>query len=141
MKADAKTEKAILGLLKGFSDNFSLKDIDGTLSLFAEGADVVMLGSEDWEMGVGSKNLRPVFQKLFSRKESFSWDWKWHTVSSSGSVAWVLATGDIHTHTGKADVPAPYRLSAVFEKQGDKWLLMQFHGSQPVITAVFDNSL
>ena len=134
MKADAKTEKAILGLLKGFSDNFSMKDIDGVLSLFAEEVDVVMLGSEDWEMGVGSKNLRPVFQRLFSRKESFSWDWTWHTVSSSGSVAWVVATGDIHTRTGKTEALAPYRLSAVFEKRGDKWLWMQFHGSQPVIT-------
>src|ERR1700734_2226440 len=112
MKADAKTEKAILGLLKGFSDNFSMKDIDGVLSLFAEEADVVMLGSEDWELGVGSKNLRPLFPRLFSREESFSWDWKWHSVSSSGSVAWVVATGEIHTRSGKTDVPAPYRVSA-----------------------------
>jgi ketosteroid isomerase-like protein len=132
VKADVKTEKAILGLLKGFSDNFSMKDIDGMLSLFADEADVVMLGSEDWEMGLGSKNLRPVFKRLFSRKETSRWEWKWRSVSSSGAVAWVLATGDVHTQSGKSETLSPYRLSAVFEKRGDKWLWMQFHGSEPM---------
>ena len=133
MKADAATEKAVLGLLKAFSDNFSMKDIDGMLSLFAQEADVVMLGSEDWEMGVGHRNLRPVFKRLFSRKETSWWEWKWYTVSSGGSVAWALATGDVHTKTGKTETRSPYRLSGVFEKRGDKWLWVQFHGSEPVI--------
>lgn len=132
MKADAKTEKAILSLLKGFSDCFWTKDIDGVLSFFAQEADVVMLGSEDWEMGVGYKNLRALFTRLLSRDETYRWEWKWHSVSTSGSVAWVLATGDCRTSTGKTETPSPYRLSAVFEKRGDKWLWMQFHGSEPM---------
>ena len=31
MKADAKTEKAILSLLGGFSDSFSRQDVEGAL--------------------------------------------------------------------------------------------------------------
>ena len=131
MRADAMTERAILGRLKAFSDNFMIRDIDGMLSLFALEADVVMLGSEDWEMAAGHKNLRPLFKRLFSRKETTWWVWKLHSVSATGPVAWVLATGEAHARAGKSETVPPYRLSAVFEKRGYGWLWMQFHGSEP----------
>ncbi|MDG6995384.1 MAG: nuclear transport factor 2 family protein [Nitrososphaerota archaeon] len=36
----------------------------------------------------------------------------------------------IQSHDGKSEV-SPYRLSAVFEKRNSRWLIMQYHGSEP----------
>jgi len=135
MKADAETERAVLALLRGFSDSFAKKDVDGALSLFARDAEVVMMGSEDWEMGVGYEGIRTVFKRLLSRRETYSWDWRWRAVSMSGSVAWVLATGDCRTRTGTTEALSPYRLSGVFEKRGEGWFWVLFHGSEPMPAA------
>jgi uncharacterized protein (TIGR02246 family) len=134
MKADTATENDVIGLLKRWSDSFAAKDLEGILALFAPDADVTMLGSEDWEMGVGPDALRSVYKHLFSRGDSATWEWKWHQVSSSGSIAWLLATGVVHVKSVTAETSGPYRLSAVFEKTEDKWLWMQFHGSEPMVT-------
>jgi uncharacterized protein (TIGR02246 family) len=132
VKADAATEDAVMALLKRWSDCFSSKDLEGILSLFAKDADVTMLGSEDWEMGVGPEKVRSLYAHLFTRGDSATWEWKWHQVSSSGSVAWMLATGVAHIKGPKGEVSGPYRLSAVFEERDGKWLWMQFHGSEPM---------
>jgi len=135
MKADAKTEKAILSLLGGFSDSFSRQDVEGALGLFSPDAEVVMMGSEDWETGVGRENIRSVFKRLLSRRETYRWEWKWHMLAESGSVAWILAKGECHTRAGKTETVSPYRLSGVFEKRGDSWLWVLFHGSEPMPAA------
>ncbi|MGA2663765.1 MAG: nuclear transport factor 2 family protein [Nitrososphaerales archaeon] len=135
MKADAETERVVLALLRGFSDSFGAKDVDGALRLFARDAEVVMMGSEDWEMGVGYEGIRAVFNRLLSRTETYRWDWRWRAISTSGSVAWVLATGDCHTRNGETETLSPYRLSGVFEKRGETWLWVLFHGSEPMPTA------
>jgi hypothetical protein len=135
MKADAKTEEAILGKLRGFSESFSKQDVEGALGLFATDAEVVMMGSEEWEMGVGSENIRSVFKRLLSRRETYRWEWKWHTLAASGSVAWILANGECHTRAGKTETVSPYRLSGVFERRGDRWLWVLFHGSEPMPAA------
>jgi ketosteroid isomerase-like protein len=135
MKADSSTEKAIVGMLREWSDSFSAKDLEGILALFAPDADVTMLGSEDWEMGVGPDALRAVYTRLFTRGDSATWEWKWHQISSSGSAAWMLATGIVHVNNGADEISGPYRLSAVFERQGEGWVWMQFHGSEPAKTS------
>jgi hypothetical protein len=135
MKADVKTDEAIMGLLRGFSDSFSKQDVEGALGLFAPDSEVVMMGSEDWEMGMGLENIRRVFKRLLSRRETYRWEWKWHMLAVSGSVAWILAKGECHTRAGKTETVSPYRLSGVFEKRGDRWFWVLFHGSEPMPAA------
>jgi uncharacterized protein (TIGR02246 family) len=133
MNADSGTEDAVIGMLKKWSDSFSAKDLEAILALFAPDADVTMLGSEDWEMGIGPDALRSVYEHLFSRGDSATWEWKWHQVSSSGSTAWLLATGVVHIASAAGATSGPYRLSSVFEKREGRWLWMQFHGSEPMV--------
>jgi ketosteroid isomerase-like protein len=135
MRADAETEEAILGLLRGFSDNFSKQDVEGALELFATDAEVVMMGSEEWELGVGRENIRGFFKRLLSRSETYRWEWKWHMLAVSGTVAWILAKGECHTRAEGTETVSPYRLSGVFEKRGDTWLWVLFHGSEPMPAA------
>jgi ketosteroid isomerase-like protein len=131
VKADPKTERGILGMLKAFSDHFSVRDIDGMLSLFSHGSEVVMVGSEEWEMGTGYSSLRPIFTRLFTRPEAQRWEWKLRSVATTGSVAWVFATAEVRTKLGRRETVTPYRLSAVLEKKGDGWLFVLFNGSEP----------
>jgi uncharacterized protein (TIGR02246 family) len=132
MKADSGTEDAVVGMLKKWSDSFATKDLEAVLALFARDADVTMLGSEDWEMGIGPEALRAVYTRLFTRGDSATWEWKWHQVSSSGSTAWLLATGVVRVKGGDSETSGPYRLSAVFERREGRWVWMQFHGSEPM---------
>jgi ketosteroid isomerase-like protein len=135
MEADADTKNAVFGLLETWSRLFAAKDLEGILALFSSDADVTMMGSEDWEMGIGPDRVRAIYTRLFTRGDSATWEWKWHQVSSSGSIAWLLATGIVSVTKAGVETSGPYRLSAVFEQKNGRWYWMQFHGSEGVVTA------
>ncbi len=134
MNADADTETAVLGMLSKWSGSFTKRDLGGVLGLFSRDADVSMFGSWDWEVAVGPDALRALYTRLFALDESISWEWKTHRVSSSGTVAWLFATGFVHARKGEKVSSGAYRLTAVFEKRDGTWTWVQFHGSEPVAT-------
>jgi len=133
MKADAATETAIKKILEDLSDSLSSRDVQRALGLFASDADIVLLGSEEGEKAIGSRELENFLGRLFSRPMAYSLEWMWFLVSMEGSVAWVVAEGFVHARTADQHVSSPYRLTMVLVKRGDKWLIMHWHGSEPVI--------
>jgi len=54
-------------------------------------------------------------------------------VSIEGSVAWVVTEGLVHAKTIDQDLSAPYSVTMMLVKRGDKWLIMHGHSSRPVI--------
>jgi len=134
MKADASTETAVMKILKDFSDGCASRHVQRVLSLFATDTDVVLLGSEEGEKAIGQGALKNFLERLFSRPMAYSLEWKWHSVSIEDSVAWVVAEGLVHAKTADRHLSAPYRLTMVLVKRRDKWLIMHWHGSEPVNT-------
>ena len=130
MKADARTEADLLGLLKRFSEAFSNRDKGRVLRLFESDADLVFIGSSYGPV-FGRSELEALLDRVFSRPKTYSWDYKSWSILMSGQVAWLTAQGLIHARGGDQDVSRPYRLTAVFEKRHSKWLWIQYHGSEP----------
>jgi uncharacterized protein (TIGR02246 family) len=134
MKADAATEKAIMKILQDFNDGFTSKNIRQVLDLFADDANVILLGSEEGEKAIGRMELEKECRHLFSRPVELSLEWRWHSVSVEDSVAWVVAEGLVHSRRADVHQSSPYRLTLVLVKRGKKWLIMHWHGSEPIRT-------
>lgn len=132
LKANLEVETEIISVLRSFSDLVSKKEKLAVLSLFAPDSDVVSIGSEARETAVGQEEIKAFLERVLSRPYSFSWKWDWTLVSAKDQFAWVSAKGSVIKSEGETRLFSPYRLTAVFEKRGERWLLVQYHGSEPV---------
>ena len=81
------------------------------------------MGSEADEVATGPDEIRHHLQRILARPVTYRWEWKSRKVSAAGSVAWLVADALASGH--------PYRMTVVLEKRGGRWLVMQFHGSEP----------
>ena len=55
----------------------------------------------------------------------------WRSVSPAGSVAWVASDATVHAKVEGQEIHLPARMTAVLERRGDRWLILQLHGSLP----------
>ncbi|HEX2711852.1 MAG TPA: nuclear transport factor 2 family protein [Candidatus Acidoferrales bacterium] len=131
VKPDAKTEADVLAMLDEFNGAFARKDEQRIMALFATDPDIVFIGLEADETAIGPNALEILLKEIFSRRESYSWEWKRRSVSAVESVAWVTVDAVVRAKGGERDLALPYRLTGVLEKRGDRWVWMQYHGSEP----------
>ncbi len=131
MRADATTEQEILAVFDRFNEVVPARDLPATMALFAQEADVLLLGSEAGEVAMGRGELLRFFTRIYSRPVRYSWVWRRRTVSCIGDIAWVFAEGEIVVRGVEGEKRGPFRLTGVLEKREGRWLLAQFHGSEP----------
>lgn len=130
MKADAQTESALLEVLERFCSRFAAQDADGVMELFAPDADVVVVTSAESILR-GADELRVFLDRYARGTTRYSWAWDRCDVSVAGAVGWLLAEGTETAASEEGEERHPYRMSLVCEKRGDRWLLVQGHGSSP----------
>ncbi len=131
MKADEKTEAAVIESLNKFVQAYSKKDLDGVLSLFAPDPDVMFIGTGKDEKCFGLMELKSQVEYDWSQCETLSMEIGWSTVSMAGNVAWLAADVIVRATAGLQEVSVPVRLTAVLEKREDQWFFVQWHGSLP----------
>ena len=132
MKADDRTEREVLGVLRAFNDHLAARDLVGVLSLFVSDPDVILVGSEAGEFAVGLSELRAFFQRIFARQGTFRFEWRTSRVSVEGDVAWFFAVTLAHYDEPGNPATVPYRTTGVLARRGDRWRLAHYHGSEPV---------
>jgi ketosteroid isomerase-like protein len=133
MKADAKTEGAVMSVLGRFIKAYHDKDLAGILKLFAPDQDVVFYGNGEDEKSIGIAGIREQAEHDWSQSATVSLKIKWSSVSSVESVAWIAADIEINADIGGMEMSMPARLTAVLEKRAGEWLFMQWHTSLPTI--------
>ena len=131
MKADARTEAAVMAVLDKFSDACARRDLEDVFRLFAPDADIVVVASEAGQRWNGAKEVKAFFERLFSRPLAYSFSWDWHWVWSAASVSWVMTEGTEHLRGEHQEANFPYRMSAVLEQRREEWKLVLLHGSEP----------
>ena len=131
MKADAETEAAVIAVLKEFAEACTRRDLDSALSLFDTDSDVVVIGTGADEKRVGQAEIKAQLERDMSQSKAFSMEIGWNSVSAMGSVAWVVADSMVRATVSGKEIGFPLRTSAVLERRGNKWLLMQMHSSLP----------
>ncbi len=131
MKADARTEAAAKAVLDKFAEAYAKRDVESLLALFASDPDVVLYGTGADEKRVGLAEIKAQAERDWSQSEAASLKYGGTSVSAAGSVAWVATDATFEAKVGGQKITLPGRLTAVLERRGDKWLIMQSHFSLP----------
>jgi len=131
MKANAKTEAAVMGVLNKFMETYQKRDIEGLMSLFPPDDDQIMFGTGADEKRVGRDQIKFQAERDWSQTESLAFNFTWHQISAAGSVAWVAAEGQGQGKAGDQEFQFPLRMTSVLEQRGDEWFLLQSHVSLP----------
>jgi uncharacterized protein (TIGR02246 family) len=131
MRADPKTEQEVLAVFDRFNEAVPARDLPATMALFAQEADVLLLASEAGEVAIGRGDVLRFFTRIFSRPVRYSWEWSRRGVSSAGDIAWVFAEGEVVVRGVEGEKRGPYRITGVLVRREGRWLLVQFHGSEP----------
>ncbi len=129
MKADAKTKAEVMAVLNKFLEASEKRNWDNLQALIAPDPDVIMIGIH--EKSVGMAEIKAFVKRAWSQPEAGSIEYGWTSVSAAGAVAWVAADSTVHTKVGGQEMSFPTRITAVLEKRGDKWLIVQLHHSLP----------
>lgn len=131
MKANEKTEAAVLAVLNKFMQTYRKRDIDGLMALFAPDDDQFLFGTGIDEKRIGRDQIRFQAERDWAQTEALAFNFTWHQVSAAGPVAWVAADGLGQGQVGGQTIEFPLRMTAVLEQRGDEWLLVQSHVSLP----------
>ncbi len=131
MKAAVQTQAAVMAVLNKISECYAKRDLEGLLALFAPDSDNVMYGTGADEKRIGLAEFKAQAERDWSQAESASIAYGWTSVSASGNVAWAAADAAFNLKAGGQEMSLPARLTAVLEKRGDKWLIVQSHFSFP----------
>jgi ketosteroid isomerase-like protein len=128
MRADAKTEAAVMNVVQQCFEAFTKKDLDAIL---APDPDVILLGTGRDEKCVGLDEVRNILGRSFAQFEEASFEFGWHSVSAAGPVAMVAADVTLYVKTSDQQITEQMRLTVALEQRGDSWLIIQWHDSLP----------
>jgi len=131
MKANAKTEAAVMGVLNKFMETYQKRDIEGLMSLFPPDDDQVLFGTGADEKRVGRDQIRFQAERDWSQTEALAFNFTWHQISAAGPVAWIAAEGQGQGKVGGQEIAFPLRMTSVLEQRGSEWFLVQSHVSLP----------
>ena len=131
MKADQKTEATVMAVLNAWCDGYVARDMERLVALFAPDPDVLLIGTGADEGRVGLADIKGLFERDWSQSHPSSMELGWHSVSVAGSVAWVASDATVHAKVEGQEIHLPARMTAVLERRGDEWLVLQLHGSLP----------
>ncbi len=131
MRADAKTEAAVMNVTQQCFEAFTKKDLDAILAFVVPDPDVILIGTGRDEKCVGLGNIRNILGRSLSQFEEASFKFGWHSVSAAGSVAMPTADVTLYVKTSDRQITEQMRLTVVLEQRGDRWLIIQWHDSLP----------
>ena len=131
MKADPKTEAAVMSVVSQFVEAFNTHDVNSGLELFAPDPDVVFIGTGGDEKCIGLAEIKAELDRAFAQSEQSLIKIGWYSVSSAGSVAWGAADAVIQAKVSGQEISFPVRLTTVLEQRSGRWLIVQSHASLP----------
>jgi uncharacterized protein (TIGR02246 family) len=131
VKADPKTEAAVMTVINEFAEAFAKRDLDACLAFFAPDPDVVFIGTGGDEKRIGLAEIKALFERDFAQFEDASLTIGWHSVSAAGSVAWGIADLTLCASADRREISLQARSTVVLERRGDRWFIVQLHTSLP----------
>ena len=141
MKANGKTEAAVLAVLDKFMETYQKRDIEGLMGLFAPDDDQVMFGTGADEKRVGLKEIQKQVERDWAQTDEIAMEFDTISVSGADSFAWAAADGCFKARVNGQTMSMPARLTCVFEKRNGDWLMVQSHFSTPAASQDEGDSL
>lgn len=131
MKADEVTEAAVKAALEKVAESYAKRDMTLLRAAFAPDPDVVMYGTGVDEKRVGLSEIQAQAERDWSQTDAATITYRWTLISAAGSVAWAATDAAFKLKAGGQEMTLPARITFVFEKRGEDWLIMQAHFSFP----------
>lgn len=126
----ATIEAQVIRVHDEFCRGFANRDPGRVLGTCALDPGLAVVTSES-PLLRGPDELRSFLAQYVAGPATYSWEWEWRDVSSSGEVAWLLAVGTETASSIHRVEQHPYRMTMVLERRDDAWLIQQVHGSSP----------
>jgi ketosteroid isomerase-like protein len=121
----------VLSVLRDLSEAIAAKDVEAVLAAFSESDGVTMFGSEGPEVAYGRGDLEALWSRVLSRDQQYLWRWREERVLIAGDVAWLSAKAEVSIDGGSDRRELPYRVTLVLTLHSGRWLIEQYHGSEP----------
>jgi ketosteroid isomerase-like protein len=113
------------------AEGYAQRDLQRFRAAFAPDPDVVMFGTGADEKRVGLDEIEVQAKRDWSQSDSTALAFGWTSVSAAGPVAWLAADVAFRLTADGQELEIPGRLTAVLEKRGEEWLIVQAHFSAP----------
>jgi len=131
MKADKRTQDAVMIVINQFFESFEKRDLNGNLALYAPDPDVVLIGTGIDEKCVGLAEIEAEMKRAFAQSDEHSITLNWYSVSGADLVAWVASNGVVQAKVSGQEISFPIRLTFVLEQREGRWLIVHVHSSLP----------
>jgi uncharacterized protein (TIGR02246 family) len=124
-------EEAVLAAMDALDAALDRQDPDAVAALFIDDPAATFWGSAVSEEALGRDDIRTLLGPSGS-SETFRLTYHDRRVTTNGDVAWVNASGTATwERTGHDTLQMPYRLTAIFVRDGGAWRWHTHHGSEP----------
>lgn len=124
-------EEAVFAAMDALDEALRRQDPEAVTALFTDDPAATFWGSATSEEALGRDDIRTL---LGSSGSSGTFRLTYHDrrVTTHGDVAWVNASGSATwERTGHDTLQMPYRLTAIFVRDGSAWRWHTHHGSEP----------
>jgi hypothetical protein len=128
---DAFDIGGVLAAIDKFSNCIAAQDLDGTIELLADDADITVIPSEGIEAHHGRPAVESFFGHIYAAPRRYSWHWRERWVSTEGAWASFVAIGDEFVDVAGAErLVIPYCLTGTLVRRDGSWRFLLLHGSE-----------
>jgi ketosteroid isomerase-like protein len=131
MKADSKTEAAVLAVMDQWMKSYQERDLEGLMSQVSPDDDIFLFGTGIDEKRIGRDEFKAQARRDWAQTEALAFNLNERRVSAARPVAWIASEGLGKGKAGGQEFEFPFRMTAVFEQKGDRWYMVQGHVSLP----------
>lgn len=136
MNASPETRDEITTVLDKYCDSYHKGQLDDLMDLFSPEPDTTLINAGLEEKQVGRENILSKVKQSLNQKEKIT-SLKYHNlmVSEHETVAWVSSDLEVKLAWEDQEINIMLRLTGVFVKENDNWLIAQMHSSAPFTMA------
>jgi ketosteroid isomerase-like protein len=128
-QTDTKAEAGIKKLMESYRAAVGKQDLAGVMKSFADGPDIVVMGTGPGELYVGKESIENAYRAFFSNFQTEKNKITWMKSGVNGNAAWILGTSLITQNLKKGQNEFEMNWSAVLEKKGGEWKIVALHFS------------
>ncbi|MCK9151203.1 nuclear transport factor 2 family protein [Methanobacterium alcaliphilum] len=131
MQADEKTENEIIDVLHQYVKSYVEKSITDLMDIVSSTEDTVLIGTGPDEWVSGPSEIKKGFERDLKQSDALEIEFGDINVSLNGDMAWTATTMTMKASINNKTLTLKGRVSFVFEKIENKWLIAHLHYSLP----------
>ncbi|QPJ62310.1 MAG: nuclear transport factor 2 family protein [Candidatus Nitronauta litoralis] len=132
MKASPETRDEIKNVLDKYFESYLKGQLDDVITHYSPEPDTTLINSGLEEKQIGRENIRSRIEQSLNQKEKIT-SLKYHNlmVSEKDTVAWISSDLEARLAWEDQEINLMLRLTGVFVKEKNNWLITQMHSSAP----------